>query len=72
MALLMALRLNELGLLQMTYESITADSIEMVVQQLPQIYVDKLLRFIAILLDPSAVSDTGDVIIARVTRSPHI
>ena len=46
-ALIMALRLSELGLIQRTYESVPPTSIRLVARQIPGVYVNVLLKFIA-------------------------
>ncbi|WOO81019.1 Periodic tryptophan protein 2 [Vanrija pseudolonga] len=46
-ALVMALRLNEKPLIQRVYESIPAAEVRLVARQLPTVYVQRLLSFIA-------------------------
>jgi periodic tryptophan protein 2 len=46
-ALVMALRLNELPLIQRVYESVPPGDIKLVARQLPGVSVERLLRFIA-------------------------
>lgn len=46
-AFIMALRLSELPLVQRTYEATPPTDIRLIAQQLPQVYVSQVLRFIA-------------------------
>lgn len=46
-ALIMALRLSELPLLQRAYESVPPNSIKLIARQIPTVYIDALLSFIA-------------------------
>ena len=47
LALVMALRLSEKALIQQTYEATPPSSVRLVARQIPGIYVEPLLRFIA-------------------------
>ena len=79
-ALVMAMRLNEPGLIQYVYEAISLEDVELVVRGLPRIYLDKLLRVIAVLMDSSSaptstdaqqsVTAQGDLTTFR--KSPHV
>lgn len=46
-AVIMALRLSELPLIQRVYEAVPPHDIRLLARQLPTVYVEKLLRFIA-------------------------
>lgn len=46
-ALIMALRLSEKPLIQRCYESVPPSSIRLVARQIPNVYVESLLRFVA-------------------------
>lgn len=77
--LVMALRINENGLLQLVYESIPLDQIQFVVRDLPTIYLDKLLALISILIDSQFMEDSNEKLVRRgkdhvqeFKKSPHI
>ena len=59
-ALILAFRLNERPLLRAAYEAVPRADISLVSRQLPIVYLEKMLRFIAARLDPAA------------GRSPHL
>ncbi|CAG8453180.1 5860_t:CDS:2 [Paraglomus brasilianum] len=50
-SLVMAFRLNESYLIQKVYESIPPSDVPFVVKEIPQIYLDKLIKFIAISME---------------------
>lgn len=52
-ALVMAFRLNELSLARRVYEAIPVSNIPLVVQDLPSVYLGRLLRFVALQADES-------------------
>ena len=72
LTLVMALRLNENGVLQLVYESVPPQEIEFVVRDLPRIYLDKLLRVIAVLLDVSGTDEDKQALAASFRKSPHV
>ncbi len=59
-ALVMALRLNEPTVIQYVYEQIPVDEVEFVARSLPVMYLDKILRVIAVLLDVSLSASSAD------------
>jgi periodic tryptophan protein 2 len=46
-ALVMSFRLNEVPLIQRVFEKITPDDIKLIVRQMPDVYLARLMRFIA-------------------------
>jgi periodic tryptophan protein 2 len=52
-AFIVALRLNEPGILQLAYENIPFQNIDFIVNSLPVIYVERILKLLAIILDRS-------------------
>ncbi|CAJ0641939.1 2030_t:CDS:2 [Entrophospora sp. SA101] len=52
-ALVMAFRLNELYIIHQVYESVPPDSIEFIVKDLSEKYIDKLIKFIATHMEES-------------------
>lgn len=54
--LILALRLNERPLLSAAYEAVPSADISLVARQLPIVYLEKVLRFIAARLDPAGHS----------------
>ncbi|THH11416.1 hypothetical protein EW145_g645 [Phellinidium pouzarii] len=65
-ALIMAFRLNERPLIRQAYEATPRADIALVARQLPVVYLEKMLRFVADRLDPSGAAGVGG------TRSPHL
>ncbi|ORY31612.1 WD40-repeat-containing domain protein [Naematelia encephala] len=53
MALIMSLRLNESPLIQRCYEAVPPSSIRLIARQIPQIYIEPVLRFIALHMESS-------------------
>ena len=62
----MAFRLNERPLIRQAYEATPRTDVALLVRQLPVIYVEKMLRFVAERLDPGGSAGAGG------SRSPHI
>lgn len=65
-ALVMAFRLNERPLIRRAYEAVPRADVGLVSRQLPVVYLEKMLRFVADRLDPAGSSAAAG------TRSPHL
>lgn len=65
-ALVMAFRLNERPLIRRAYEAAPRADVGLVSRQLPVVYLEKMLRFVADRLDPAGSSAAAG------TRSPHL
>lgn len=65
-ALVMAFRLNERPLIRQAYEAVSRPDVSLVSRQLPVVYLEKMLRFVAERLDSGGNAGTGG------SRSPHI
>lgn len=65
-ALMMAFRLNERPLIRRAYEAVPRADVGLVSRQLPVVYLEKMLRFVADRLDPAGSSAAAG------TRSPHL
>ncbi|KAL5499177.1 PWP2 [Sanghuangporus vaninii] len=77
-ALIMAFRLNERPLIRLAYESVPKSDVKLVARQIPPVYLEKLLRFVAARLDPgpspSAVAGINGTMVdsGGALRSPHL
>ncbi|KAI5123252.1 hypothetical protein M0805_001341 [Coniferiporia weirii] len=65
-ALVMAFRLNERPLIRQAYEAVPRADVALVARQLPPVYLEKMLRFVADRLDPAGGAGVGG------SRSPHL
>jgi periodic tryptophan protein 2 len=73
--LIMALRLNDPAVIQLVYENIPNDHIEVVVRSLPAVYVDKVIKVIAILLETSSTLTKEEAAMKNnigYVKSPHL